>query len=195
MGRWKKWGLASAAAIALAAFAQTETLTVKRGTDLRQGPSDSSAPVAVLAAQAPVTRLPERQGPWMRVKTEAGQTGWLHMFDVGTATPQSSVSSATTGALRGLSNLFGGGSTQKTTVTATVGIRGLGAEDIANAQPNLEALKRAEALRVDATQAKRLATESQWALRNVEPLPAPPPPASPNAGSEAATNGNRGAGK
>jgi hypothetical protein len=197
MVHWKSWALAWAAAVALTAHAQIETLVVKRSTELRQGPSETTANVAALAAQTSVTRLPERQGPWMRVKTESGQIGWLHMFDVGTAAQQSAAGSTATSALRGLSNLFGGGSnnTNKSTVTATVGIRGLGAEDIANAQPNLDALKRAEALRVDATQAKRYAGESQWAARTVEPLPTPQPPAAPATTSDAGVNSTRGGSK
>lgn len=160
--------------------AQTDALQVKRPADLRDGPSATARSLAVLPAQTPVTRLPARQGAWMQVKTEAGQSGWVHMFDVGIATQQSSVGSATTGALRGLTNFFNRGSAQSgnTTATSTIGIRGLGAEDIANAQPNLTALAQAEALRVDSTQARRFATEAPLAARSIELLPEPPPPAS-----------------
>jgi hypothetical protein len=162
-----------------AAHAQTDTTQVKRQAELRQTPSDSSASVATLPAQTAITRLPERQGPWLRVKTAAGQTGWIHMFDVGgaSAAGTSSAGSTASGALRGLTNFFGGGGKPTTTTaTSTVGIRGLGAEDIANAQPNLTALQAAEALRVDAAQAQRFAAEAPLAARTVEPLPSPEPP-------------------
>jgi hypothetical protein len=59
----------------------------------------------------------------------------------------------------------------------------LGSEDIANAQPNLDALRKAESMRTDEAQAKRFASESQLASRNVDPLPVPNPPPSQN-GSE-----------
>ena len=188
--RWA--ALAWAATVALTAQAQSEALFVKRATELRQGPSETTGSVVSLAAQAPVTRLPERQGPWMHVKTEAGQVGWIHMFDVATAAVQTNTSNTASGALRGLSNLFGGGSKTTTTATSTVGIRGLGAEDIANAQPNLEAIKRAEALRADEAQAKRFASEAQLVARAVDPLPAPQPPAPPPSANDAFNNGKRG---
>jgi hypothetical protein len=114
----------------------------------------------------------------MRVKTEAGQTGWVHMFDVGTVAAPSTMGSAASGALRGLSNFFNRSSTPSTTTaTSTVGIRGLGAEDIANAQPNMQALAQAESQRADAQQATRFAAEAQLAVRAVDPLPAVQAPA------------------
>jgi hypothetical protein len=114
----------------------------------------------------------------MHVKTDAGQIGWVHMFDIGTVQAQSAAGSTAAGALRGITNFFNRGSAQTTTTaTSTVGIRGLGSEDIANAQPNLDALKQAEALRTDEAQARRFAGDAQLAARNVEPLPVPNAPA------------------
>jgi hypothetical protein len=180
--------------LAVSASAQTENLLLKRAADLRQGPSDSTAVVVSLPAQAPVTRQPERQGPWMRVTTAAGQTGWIHMFDVATTTAPASASSTASGMLRGLTSFLNRGNTQTTTTaTSTVGIRGMGAEDIANAQPNLTALKQAEALRADAAQARKFAGEAQLAARAVEALPEPPAPAPAVDG--AASNGPHGGSK
>jgi hypothetical protein len=174
-------------------MAQTETLQVKRAAELRQGPSESTPVVASLAAQTPVTRQPERQGPWMRVTTVTGQTGWIHMFDVGTVSSSTSAGSTASGMLRGLTSFLNRGNTQTTTTaTATVGIRGMSSEDIANAQPNLSALKQAEALRADAVQARKFADEAQLAARAVETLPEPPPPAPAD---NAAANGQRGGSK
>lgn len=161
-----------------------DALVTKRQTTLREGPTDNAAAVATLPAQTALTRQPTRQGPWVQVKTAAGASGWIHLFDVGTATEQGSVASAATGALRGLSNLFNRGSAQNQNTsgtTATVGIRGLGAEDIANAQPNLAALAQAEGQRQDAAQAKRFAAEASLSPQAVEPLPVPAPPVPINA--------------
>jgi hypothetical protein len=163
------------------ALAQSEAVQVKRQAELRQQPSEASASVATLPATTNIVRLPERQGPWMHVKTDAGQTGWVHMFDIGSVQAQSAAGSTAAGALRGITNFFNRGSAQTTTTaTSTVGIRGLGSEDIANAQPNLDALRKAESMRTDEAQAKRFASESQLAARNVDPLPAPNPPPSQN---------------
>jgi hypothetical protein len=68
----------------------------------------------------------------------------------------------------------------------------MSAEDIANAQPNLTALKQAETLRADATQARRFAGEAQLTARAVDALPEPPPAA---ADDGTAANGQRGGSK
>jgi hypothetical protein len=170
------------------ALAQSEAVQVKRQAELRQQPSETSNSVATLPAMTNIVRLPERQGPWMHVKTDSGQIGWVHMFDIGSVQAQSAAGGTAAGALRGITNFFNRGSAQTTTTaTSTVGIRGLGSEDIANAQPNLDALKKAESMRTDEAQAKRFASESQLVARNVESLPAPNAPPPQNA-SEA--NGN-----
>jgi hypothetical protein len=164
--------------------AQSDTLVTKRAANLRQAPSESSTSLEPLPVQTPLTRLTMRVGPWIQVKTTAGQTGWVHMFDVGTAGAQAPTSNAATGALRGLTSFFNGGSSQSrntTASTSTVGIRGLGAEDIANAQPNIQAIGQVEGLRVDAAQAKRFAAEAPVSARDVDPLPEPQPPARSNA--------------
>ena len=77
-----------------------------------------------------------------------------------------------------LSACGGGGST--TTATATVGIRGLSAEDIANAQPNPAAVTQAEKMRLSADQARQFASTAPLKPRSVEALPEPPRPASGN---------------
>lgn len=162
--------------------APTEALLVKRAADLRDGPTATARSIAVLPAQTPVVRLPARQGAWMQVKTDSGQIGWVHMFDIGTAAPQSTAASTATGALRGLTNFFNRGSGQSganTAATSTIGIRGLGAEDIANAQPNLAALSQADALRMDAAQARKFAAEAPLTARSADLLPEPAPPAPP----------------
>jgi hypothetical protein len=159
------------------AAAQDAVLT-KREATLRDKPEYNAAALAALPAQTPLSRLPARQGPWIQVKTSTGTTGWVHMFDVGGSAP---ASNSATSALRGLSSFFnrGSASATNTTPTSTVGIRGLGAEDIANAQPNAAALARAEGFRQDATQARRFAADAALVTRPVEPLPVPAPPTTP----------------
>jgi hypothetical protein len=68
------------------ALAQGEAAVTRRATELREAPASSGRSLAALPAQSPLTRLGERQGPWVQVRTEAGATGWLHLFDVGPAT-------------------------------------------------------------------------------------------------------------
>lgn len=195
---------ALAAWLALAALAAPgglahaqESAVVKRATQLRDAPSDSGASVATLDANSIVTRSSERKGAWTRVSTAQGATGWVHMFDLGpqsgsastagvtsAASPGNGVANVAASGLRSLGGLFGG-SGQTTTATSTVGIRGLGAEDIAHAQPNPAAVQQAEALRVSADQAREFATQAPLQPRSVPALAAPamPPGATPAGGA------------
>ena len=156
---------------------QADTLTIKRAAELRESPSESARSVAVLALQSQVTRLGARQGPWIEVRTAQGVNGWVHMFDAGVP-PSAQGSNTSSGALRGITSLFSKGSAQPavSTSTATIGIRGLGAEDITNAQPNLDAVARAEAMRQDAAQARLFGSTATLSAQVVPPLPAPQPP-------------------
>ena len=98
----------------------------------------------------------------------------LAALAAGGAQAQSSGSNAVTGALRGITGLFNRSAGNPTTLpTSTIGIRGLGAEDIANAQPNPAAVSQMEALRLDETQARSFAAEAALSAIAVDPLPAP----------------------
>ena len=181
MNIWLHRGsLAAALALALLAVpaqAQQDAAVLKRATELREGPAQTSASLGALAADSSVARTGERKGSWVKVRTPQGAAGWVHMFDLGAQAGAAPASGGATSGLRSLGGLFGGsGST--TTATSTVGIRGLGAEDIANAQPNPAAVKDAEKLRVSAEQAQRFASASALRAERVDPLPEPPRPAS-----------------
>ena len=161
---------------ALAAQAQSDTIILKRAADLREAPGEASRSVASLPAQTTLTRMTARQGPWIEVRTPQGVSGWIHMFDLGAASAPAQGGNAATGALRGLTGMLAGGAAApRTAAVSTIGIRGLGAEDIANAQPNLAALTVAEAMRVDAAQAQAFGQEAALAPQAVAPLPVPPP--------------------
>ena len=187
LATWLAW--AALALLAGGAHAQ-ETAVVKRATQLRDTPADSGASVAPLEANAVVTRSNERKGPWTKVSTPQGATGWVHMFDLG---PQSGsaapASNAATSGLRGLGGLFGGNGGSTTTATSTVGIRGLGAEDIANAQPNPAAVGRAEGLRVNADQARQFASSASLHTREVPALAQPALPSSSRSSGSGSSGG------
>lgn len=185
-GALAAWLAFAALAAPLGSAHAQESAVVKRATQLRDTPADTGASVAPLEANTVVTRSNERKGPWTRVTTTQGASGWVHMFDLG---PQSGsaapASNAATSGLRGLGGLFGGNSGPTTTATSTVGIRGLGAEDIANAQPNPAAVGQAESLRVNADQARQFANSASLHSREV---PALAQPALPTGG---ASSGSR----
>jgi hypothetical protein len=155
------------------AWAQEAAVT-RRATELRDKPADTGRSLASLPAQSPVTRSNERQGPWIQVRTASGATGWVHLFDIGPASAAASDGGGNVvgGALRGVTNLFGGGNRQTQTNT-TAGIRGLGAEDLAQAQPNPAGVTQMEGLRQSEAEARSFADRSAWRPAAVEPLPAP----------------------
>ncbi len=156
-----------------------DAFVVKRATELRSAPGDASSSLGALPEKSPVTRLAQRQGAWIEVKTAQGTVGWLHMFDVTTAASAATSSSGgAAGALRGISNFFGRGGTQQANSgqTSTVGIRGLGAEDLARSQPNIAAVGQAEGLRLTADQARTFARDARLSSQTVDDLPAPPEP-------------------
>lgn len=156
-----------------AAWAQEAAVT-RRATELRDAPADTGRSIASLPAQAPLTRTAERRGPWVQVQTASGATGWVHLFDIGPAASAASQGSGggnlLGGALRGVTGLFGGGS--RTTQTATTaGIRGLGAEDLAQSQPDAAAVRQMESLRASESDARSFADRSAWRAAPVDPLP------------------------
>ncbi|MCG2591969.1 SH3 domain-containing protein [Ramlibacter sp. XY19] len=168
-------GLAALLLLAAAARADEAVLT-RRALELRASPGDGGASVASLPQQSPVTRLDGRQGPWVQVRSAQGATGWVHLFDLGPATASggsngSSGGGFVSGALRGVTGLFDSGTPRQTGTTA--GIRGLEAEDLANAHPDPAGVQRMAGWRASESDARTFAGRAPWRAVAVEPLPAP----------------------
>jgi len=153
------------------AWAQTGNFTVKQDTTLHSAPNDAAQGPA-LKANTPVTRLSERQGAWSRVRLANGTMGWVHMFDLKASTAAAAPSSGA-GALRALGQVAGATSSNQTVATSTAGIRGLDANDIAKATPNMAAVQQAEARKASEAQARQFASRAQLTTQTVEPLPKP----------------------
>jgi len=156
---------------------QGETVQIKRAAHLRDGPSESSRSLMPLALQTSVVRLGEKQGAWIKVSASDNIEGWVHMFDVtAPASASTSTGNVGTSALRGITGFFNRGSGQapgNNVATSTLGIRGLGAENLNNAQPNVAAVAQLEALRVNAAQARQFGAAASLETRPVDPLPLP----------------------
>jgi len=157
--------------------AQGETVLIKRAAQLREQPSESSRSIMPLALQTSVVRLGEKQGAWIKVSAPDNTLGWVHMFDV-TAPGSSAAATGNMGAsaLRGITSFFNRGSAQapgSNVATSTLGIRGLGAENLNNAQPNVAAVSQAETFRIDATQARQFGSAASLVTHVIDPLPTP----------------------
>jgi hypothetical protein len=166
------------------ASAQTGAAIVQRAAELREQPSATATSLAALPVQTFVNRLGERQGAWVRVQTLTGAVGWVHLFDLSSAqapaAAQGTGGSTAASALRGLTGFFAKGSAQAPVAhapTSTLGIRGLGAEEIARAQPNLSAVSAMETQRQSEAQARQFADRAAWVSVAVDPFPEPPRPA------------------
>ena len=120
-------GLAFAAAAPLSA-AHAQMAVVKRSTELRESPADNAPSLGQIPANTQVTRTSERNGPWVKVQTPQGATGWVHNFDMGSANSAapSGNNNASTGSMRTLGGVLGRGGTSTTTPTTTAGTRGWG---------------------------------------------------------------------
>ena len=81
-----------------------------------------------------------------------------------TASPLCSVS----GGLSSLASAFSGRSTSQKPTIATTGIRGLSTEDLKNANPDAEALKRMQSYRADRPAAERFAREGKLIEASVD---------------------------
>jgi hypothetical protein len=168
-------------ALGAAAHAEEAVLT-RRALELRASPGDGGPSIAKLPEQSPVTRLDGRQGAWVQVRSAQGATGWVHMFDLGPATASGGASATggfAAGALRGVTGLFGGGSGPNQS-GGTAGIRGLEAEDLANAQPNPAGVQQMTGWRASENDARSYAARVAWRSATVEPLPAPARAGQPN---------------
>lgn len=153
-----------------------QKLQVRQSTPLRELPSHGAATIKTLQAQALIEGTGIRSGAWLQVITPGGDAvskHWVYLFDVQTvpeAAPPSSAASQGTGSglgsvLRGIGQLLQPAAPKRTVSTSTVGIRGLGQEELRQAPPNVQALQTLHNLRTSDESAQQLAQERGWVAR------------------------------
>jgi uncharacterized protein YgiM (DUF1202 family) len=118
--------------VAAPAFAQ-ETGYAVRETEVKKEPYIDAQTVGTLAEKAQVKVL-ARQNGWMQVES-GSQSGWVRMLSI-------RMDSGSSGFVSGLKSLFSVARTGSSGRTVTTGVRGLDKEDIKNAKPNPEELKK-----------------------------------------------------
>lgn len=113
-----------------------EPATLARAAELMKEPASDAPRVATLPENAAVD-AGERRGGWIRVRTAAGEEGWVKLLSLRYAGP---------GAVRqgdtGLAQAVNVARTGTSGTRVTTGVRGLDAEEIANARPNPAELSR-----------------------------------------------------
>jgi hypothetical protein len=150
-------------AAAFAAGAQEQAFT-NRSTDLKDRGAPDAATLRSLPENTEV-RVLQRGGGWTRVDA-GGQQGWVRVFHLRFP---ATAEAASGGGLDKLTSALGFGRqrSQQTTI-ATTGIRGLSEEDLKNASPDGEALRRMQSYRADADSARRFAREGRLAEVQVD---------------------------
>lgn len=108
--------------------------------ELKQQPFIDAATISKLPLNTELEVL-ARQGGWMQVKTGAEQ-GWLKMTAIKLGTGDTQAKSGS--GLGTLFNIATTGRSGSSGVTVATGVRGLGQEELKNAQPNHEAVKKME---------------------------------------------------
>ena len=160
--------LALVLAAAPAALAQ-EAATTSRSTELKDQGNPDARTVATLREGTEVKVL-QRAGGWARVEA-GGQSGWIRVFHLRFAAVNEGTaqSSGVGGALSSFASSFGGSrQTSKSSTIATTGVRGLSPEDLKNASPDPEALKRVQSYRADKASAERFARDGKLAASQVD---------------------------
>ena len=142
-------------------LALAEPATVIKATDLKQAPATDAATLATLPENTAVEAL-ERKSGWTRVKAASGE-GWVRMLSLrfgGEAKPKPGAS--------GLTQMFNVARTGTSGTQVTTGVRGLDAEQLANAQPNPTELAKLEQYAADRDAAARFAAQGKLAAKSVD---------------------------
>jgi Bacterial SH3 domain len=142
-------------------LALAEPATVIRATDLKQEPATDAATVAALPENTAVDVL-ERKSGWTRVKAASGE-GWVRML----ALRFGGATTAKPGA-SGLTQVFNVARTGTSGTQVTTGVRGLDAEQIANAQPNPAELAKLEKFAADRDAATGFASQGKLSPASVD---------------------------
>ena len=144
------------------ALALAEPATVIRATELKQSPATDAASVAPLAENARVDAL-ERKGGWTRVKAEGGAEGWVRML----ALRYAGAGEAKQGDA-GISQILNVARTGTSGAQVATGVRGLDAEQLANAKPNAAELKKMERYAASRDGAEGFAAKGKLSAQRVD---------------------------
>lgn len=116
-----------AVAVAAAGGAAAQQVTLERDSPLYSEPRLESAPVTQLK-QGASGDVVGKEGGWLNLRTPAG-TGWLFSFNV--RFPSQKADGSDTGSGAALGRVFG--PRRRSSVTSSIGIRGLEEEDLKQA--------------------------------------------------------------
>ncbi len=153
--------------LALAAWpALAQQAFTNRATDLKEQGAAESRTVASLPENTEVKVL-ARGGAWTRVEA-GGKAGWVRVFHLRFPATTATEASSGGGFLSGITSAIGGRPKGQQAGIQTVGVRGLSPEELKNASPDGEALKRMQSFGADKGSAERFAREGKLSEVNVD---------------------------
>lgn len=160
---------ACAAGIASGVRAAEIAYTV-RPTEMKQEPLTDATTLASLSEKSPVEIL-QRQGGWARVKSTSA-SGWVRLLSL-RFNPASGEGQKGDSGIKSLFNVVTTGSSG--TVVAT-GVRGLSEEELKNARPNPQELKKMRSYAASKSEAQEFSRKAKLAPQTVDFVPAPTAP-------------------
>jgi hypothetical protein len=135
-----------------------QAATTRNAEALRADPSPTAASVGNVAANARV-QVVERKGFWARISS-GNVSGWLKLSSL-SLEPSGTASAAP--SLAGLAS----GRTGSGNIVSTAGTRGLSAEDLRSAQPDMNAVASVKAMSVSGDAASRYAQDGGLKTRQL----------------------------
>ncbi len=133
-----------------------EVGTTRTAVELMSAPYRDAKQAGQLPANTTVSIL-ERRGGWLRISTK-GQAGWARLYQI-----RSGEGPHATKSGEGLSMLQNVGKTGRSGsqgIVATTGIRGLSAEELKTAKPNLKEVEAMDAYRASDSVAREYARKA-----------------------------------
>jgi len=143
-----------------------ETAKTLLSVDLKQEPFADAATVTNIPASTTVDVI-KRSGGWVQVKPAGGNEGWLKMTSIKYGDAPAAKGESGWGSLL---NVARSGRSGNTGVTVTTGVRGLSPEELKNAKPDPDALKKLESFPKGKSEAQTFASAGKLQSQQVEYL-------------------------
>lgn len=141
-----------------------------RPTEMKQEPLTDAASLASLAEKSQVEIL-QRQGGWARVKSSSA-SGWVRLLSL----RFSPVSGEGQRGDTGIKSLFNVALTGSSGTVVATGVRGLSEEDLKNAQPNPQQLKKMRSYAAGKAEAQEFSRKVKLTPQRIDFVPAPAAP-------------------
>lgn len=142
-----------------------DTGQVLVATDLKSEPFADAKTLAMLQSNSTVGVL-KRQGGWMQVKPVSAVEGWVKMTAIKLGGPGGAAKGDS--GMTALWNAAAQGRSGNTGVTVATGIRGLTPEDMKNATPSPEGVKKLDSFAATKSQAESAAMSAKLSRQNVD---------------------------